>query len=388
MRKTKGTRYISYNKATESYRVRVPGAGQITVKTLDNAIQERDRRLNLIEKGKINIDPQMTFKQWFDIWLERYCTSNNPRTKEGYKDDIGRSCNSLYNKKMLNIKPHHISNLLLDMAKRNLAYSTIKRTKAILCSVFSSIRDNGFIDYDRLPTEGAKLPPKTATKYISIPRRAFSAEHLEKIVDASRNFSCNGKTCKIYTAALLILTRTGLRLSELLGLCREDIVFINDEELTISINRTVHTIKNASNNGNSWIIGLTKSEKSRRTLMIKDKRCVTLIRYILSLTNRPAFYENQEYNFLFATRTGRPISKSNFTRNFVKIRKVIGSDIRIHEIRHSVATLMANNPAISYNNAAAFMGHSLNVFMRYYVHPGDDYLNSCSDAINSAFKRK
>ena len=89
MRKTKGMRYISYNKATESYRVRVPGAGQITVKTLDNAIQERDRRLNLIEKGKINIDPQMTFKQWFDIWLERYCTSNNPRTKEGYKDDKG-----------------------------------------------------------------------------------------------------------------------------------------------------------------------------------------------------------------------------------------------------------------------------------------------------------
>ena len=66
----------------------------------------------------------------------------------------------------------------------------------------------------------------------------------------------------------------------------------------------------------------------------------------------------------------------------------MGSDIRIHEIRHSVATLMANNPAISYNNAAAFMGHSLNVFMQYYVHPGDDYLNSCSDAINSAFKRK
>ncbi len=122
--------------------------------------------------------------------------------------------------------------------------------------------------------------------------------------------------------------------------------------------------------------------------MIKDERCVTLIRYILSLTNRPVFYGDQEYSFLFSTRTGRPISKSNFTRNFVKIRKVIGSDIRIHEIRHSVATLMANNPAISYNNAAAFMGHSLNVFMQYYVHPGDDYLNSCSDAINSAFKRK
>jgi hypothetical protein len=47
---------------------------------------------------------------------------------------------------------------------------------------------------------------------------------------------------------------------------------------------------------------------------------------------------------------------------------------------------MANNPAITYNNAAAFLGHSLNVFMNIYVHPNEDVLNSCSNAISAAFK--
>lgn len=386
MKKAIDMKYITYDKKLETYRVRVPGAGQVTIKLLDDAVKERDKRVEMVQKGKINIDSSITFNDWFYYWLEKYCTTGNQRTKEGYRDDIERSCQSIFNKKMLNIKPYHISELLLEMAKNNLAYSTIRRTKAILGSVFNSIRDNGFIDYDRLPTDYANLPPKTATKYVQVPRQAYSAKELDILVDAARNFSSNGKTCKTYTVALLILTRSGLRLSELLGLCWNDITFVNNDEMTISIKRTVHSVKNSD--GSSWIIAPTKSEKSKRTLLIKDKHCVYLTQSMCSLAHHPISYGNQEYDFVFSTRTGRPISKSNFTRNFVKIRKIIGSDIRIHEIRHSVATLMANNPSISYNNAAAFMGHSLNVFMRYYVHPGEDLLNSCSQAISDAFKKK
>lgn len=382
---TSDMKYISYDKKLGSYRVRVPGTGQITRKSLENAIKERDLRLTMVANGKINIDSSITFKEWFDIWLERYCTSTNQRTKEGYEDDIGRSCNCLYNRKMLDIKPYQITNILLDMAKRNLAYSTIRRTKAILCNVFNSIRDNGFIDYNRIPTDGVRLPPRTATKYVSKPRRAFNTKHLESLVEASHNFSNNSKTCKTYTAALLILTRTGLRLSELLGLCKEDIVFVNDEEMTISINRSVHTVKKKTKEGYYWMIGPTKSDNSRRTLLIKDRRCVDYTRFMCTRAKKTIVYDGQEYNFVFATESGRPISHNNFFRNFGKIRRVIGSDIRIHEIRHSIATLMANNTSISYNNAAAFMGHSLTVFMQYYVHTGDDVLNSCSTAISTAY---
>ena len=74
-------RYISFDKKNGSYRIRVPGTGQIATLTLEEAIKERDLRLHMVQKGKINIDANTTFKDWFDIWLERYCTTNNQHTK-------------------------------------------------------------------------------------------------------------------------------------------------------------------------------------------------------------------------------------------------------------------------------------------------------------------
>ena len=236
-------KHISYDKKLDSYRVRVPGTGQILCKTVEAAIKERDRRINLIKSGKIKIDFNITFQQWFEIWLEKYCSTTNQHTKEGYEDDINRSCESLFNLKMLNIKPYHINDLLISMARKDIAFSTIRRTKAILSSIFRSIRDNGFIDYDRLPTDGIRLPSKTTTKYKPEPRRAFNIETMNKLTEASATFSKNRETCRMYTAALFILTRTGMRCSELLGLCRNDICITNDKEMTISIARSVHTVK-------------------------------------------------------------------------------------------------------------------------------------------------
>lgn len=381
-------KYVTYDKKLDSFRVRVPGTGQVLRKTIESAIKERDRRISLIKSGKIKIDFNITFKQWFEIWLEKYCSTPNQHTKEGYEDDINRSCESLFNLKMLEIKPYHINDLLQSMAHKDIAYSTIRRTRAVLSSIFRSIRDNGFIEYDRLPTYGVKLPPKTATKHKSVPRRAFDIETLDKLTEAAKTFSKNKESCQLYTTALLVLTRTGMRCSELLGLCREDISITKADEMTISITRSVHTVKKKKNvEGLTWIIGPTKSENGNRTIFIKDNDCVTQMRYLLTLDIVPIMYDEQEYHFIFRTNTGRPISKSNFTRSFVKIRKKTDSDIKIHEIRHSIATLMASNPTISYNNAAAFLGHSLNVFMKYYVHPSERNFSSCSLAISSAFKK-
>ena len=97
MKKAIDMKYITYDKKMDTYRVRVPGAGQITIKLLDDAVRERDKRVEMVEKGKINIDSSITFNDWFYYWLEKYCTTGNQRTKEGYRDDIERSCQSIFN---------------------------------------------------------------------------------------------------------------------------------------------------------------------------------------------------------------------------------------------------------------------------------------------------
>ena len=384
---TVSMKYITYDNSGQYYRVRVPGMGQIIVYSMEEALAIRDDRLKLSQSGKININANITFEVWFNLWLNKYCTTDNICTKDGYNEDINRSCQILFKKKMLDIQPYHINEVLKIMVNKGFAFSTIKRTRAVLGSVFASIRDNGFIKYDRLPTDGVKLPRKNTIKYKSTPRRAFNAETLLSLADAADDYSRNDLQCQKMKTAILLLIHTGMRLSELLALCKEDISISDDKKLSISITRTVHPIKRTSSPYDlTWVIGPTKSTTSIRTIFIEDAKIVAMVRLLLNLVHSKALYASTEYDFLLCTKSGLPISKSNFTKSFIEIRKIAGTDIRIHEIRHSIATLMAQAPGISYNNAAAFLGHSLTVFMKYYVHADNKGLEDCSGAITKALK--
>ena len=97
-------------------------------------------------------------------------------------------------------------------------------------------------------------------------------------------------------------------------------------------------------------------------------------------------YKGDEYDFLFATSTGTPLSYHNFRREYNKIRAQVDYSsydhpCKPHEIRHSVATALAHTPGLSYADAAEFLGHSLEVFMNTYVHATNDGIWSCATAI-------
>lgn len=53
---------------------------------------------------------------------------------------------------------------------------------------------------------------------------------------------------------------------------------------------------------------------------------------------------------------------------FAKIRGEINSPIRVHEIRHSVATILGADRDIPFADSAKFLWHPKEVFIKYYVH--------------------
>ena len=79
-------------------------------------------------------------------------------------------------------------------------------------------------------------------------------------------------------------------------------------------------------------------------------------------------YATVEYDFLFATKSGTPILHSAFNKMFKKIRESAGCPIRVHEIRHSVATILGADSSIPFANSAKYLGHSKEVFIKHYVH--------------------
>ena len=88
---------------------------------------------------------------------------------------------------------------------------------------------------------------------------------------------------------------------------------------------------------------------------------------------------------MYATRSGNPVLLSNFEDDFRIIRKkacaykdIRNKDgtgttryyIKIHEIRHSVATILAHETTFEEHiEAANMLGHTVDVFRNTYVHP-------------------
>jgi len=57
---------------------------------------------------------------------------------------------------------------------------------------------------------------------------------------------------------------------------------------------------------------------------------------------------------------------------FKKIRESAGSTIRVHEIRHSVATILGADRNIPFADSAKFLGHTKEVFIKHYVHAQEE----------------
>lgn len=363
--------YITYERNRNKYLVRVPGCMALRFEDKEEAIKKRDVLREMMQNKQIRINSSITVKEWLEYWLNRYCGDLTEKTRQDYQDLFRNHCTALYRLRMVDVKPFDINDIIMSMVDKKVAHSTIVRTRAALSSAFNRVKSEGLIEYNRVPTDGIKIPKQNlATKDSEYIRKAYPQEVLEKLVEVAKQYCTNKRLCQRYTAALLILTKSGMRLSELLGLCKKDVTEIGDDYIKLKLNQSTHQVdKKRSHAGKAWTVDPLKSKASYREITIIDKDLVPLAQELIEGEHPLVRYEGKDYDFLFATRTGTPILKSNFYRDYNKIRKIVGQPIRIHEIRHSVATILAAEPTIPFANSAAFLGHSKEVFLKYYVHP-------------------
>jgi len=76
----------------------------------------------------------------------------------------------------------------------------------------------------------------------------------------------------------------------------------------------------------------------------------------------------QEYDLVFPKMTGMPQNSDHLTREFLALVRASGLPrIRLHDCRHTAATIMLNHgipPVI----VAGMLGHSLAILMNIYTH--------------------
>lgn len=170
----------------------------------------------------------------------------------------------------------------------------------------------------------------------------------------------------MYICLFEILYYCGLRRGELLGLTWNDINF-NSRRLTVRNN--VVSVKNES--GGYWSISTPKTASSARTIPLP----AVLIEHLKQLKNESKkIYGFSEWWFIAGNI--KPIADSTLRkRNNDNASKAGVQRIRIHDFRHSCASLLINNGA-NVTIVAKYLGHTkIEETLNTYSHMFENKLN-------------
>lgn len=165
---------------------------------------------------------------------------------------------------------------------------------------------------------------------------------------------------------------TGARIGETLALTWND---INFEKEYLDINKT---IAKETDSNNDRIISTPKTPSSIRHISL-DKTLVKMYKSYLNDEKKNISFSYNNYIF----GGSNPISQSTVTRNKNKYCELSNTKkIRLHDFRHSHATLLISN-GIPINNLSHRLGHS-NVFttLNTYSHYIEQY-DSTTDLLSS-----
>ena len=286
---------------------------------------------------------EMTIEEVYLKYLEYVCLKCKPQSLRSIKSRFENYILPYFK----SIKINQITALKylewqMEMQDKNFSYKYLKSLHYSMVSLFNfgitflSVKKN-------IPSQVGNFKNSYETKTIE----CWNIEEFNRFVDVIDNFQ--------YKVLFEFLYFTGARLGEALALNWNDLngnlVFINK------------TISKENINGKR-LITLPKTKKSIRTIHI-DNKLMTELYKLHEYYNR--LYGKCNLNFIFGGI--KPLAPTTIERkknNYCKLAGV--KQIRIHDFRHSHATLLVENQ-IPINDISARLGHSnINFTLETYVH--------------------
>lgn len=258
------------------------------------------------------------------------------------------------------IKPSDAREWAVRMQKKGFSYKTISNYKRSLKASFCmAIQD----DCVRKNPFDFKL--SDVIEDDSKSKIALNEEQEQALLD----FIARDTTYQRYYDDVLILLKTGLRISELCGLTKQDLDF---EHHTISVNHQLLKDKDG------YYIDEPKTKSGIRKVPMSDETEQAFKR-VLKRTQKPTIKEIDGYkNFLFLNDSGYPMQKSNYetilngiVRKYNKTHEDKLPHITPHTLRHTFCTKLAQknmNP----KNLQYIMGHSnVMLTLNLYTHSSE-----------------
>ena len=282
-------------------------------------------------------------------WLDTYCEPRLAQnTIRGYRVNVEKHIAPYIGQIQLDrLQPKDIQSLYAALSRKGLSGTSIRYVHNNLHKALSYAVKHELIV--RNPADLVDIP-----KINRYEAQTLTPEQVIKLLQ-----ECSGQD--IYLPVMLAVT-LGLRRGEALGLQWDD----------VDLSAGTVTIRHSANfNKGGFTLSSTKTQNSRRTLLLPDKLRI-VFESTLSRQQNIAVFAGAGYNpyRLVCCRTdGLPLSSNALNHQFkAALERSSLPAIRFHDLRHTNATLMLRN-AVPAKIVSAMLGHSsIGITMDTYSH--------------------
>ena len=285
--------------------------------------------LHQIDTGGFVKPGKVTVAEFLERWLDEYVRPNlAPRTTEGYEHIIRRHIIPRLGSILLTqLKSDHLQKYYADLqtkgrlgGKSGLSPRTVRYVHVTLHAACKSAVRWGLLS--RNPADTVD-PPRHEQHEMHI----LDEPQVKALLEAARSTP--------YYALFYLALYTGMRRSELLALRWCDIDLILGE---VSVARSLHRLKDGR-----IVFGSPKTAKGRRMIALPPTASVVLRNHreqqkaIFAILGRPL----EESDLVFCQTDGHPTLPDTVTHAWIKLVRRVGLEhIRLHDLRHTHASLM------------------------------------------------
>lgn len=327
----------------------------------DLSLREKEREIQRdLEDGIDTKGKKMTLCELYaKKTAQRSNVKKNTQAGRKYLMDALKQ-DKLGSRSIDSIKPSDAKEWAVRMKEKGYGFKTISNYKRSLkASFYMAIED----DYVRKNPFDFQL--SEVIEDDSESRQALSEEQEEKLL----SFLQHDTVYQKYYDDVLILLKTGLRISEFCGLTKKDIDF---EHHTISISHQLLKDKDG------YYIDEPKTKSGIRKVPMSDET-EQAIKRVLKRKQKPKIKEIDGYrDFLFLSVNSYPMQESNYrytlkgiVKKFNKNHEEQLPNITPHILRHTFCTKLAQmnmNP----KNLQYIMGHSsITITLDLYAHASE-----------------
>ena len=299
--------------------------------------------------GGINVKPTRNTLGGFMVdWLDNYVSTRvRARTLEGYRQRAKHIIGDIGSIPLADLRPNHITRYYTDKSESLSPGTLIKHHNLIRDCLSHAVR------WDLLVRNVAEAvePPRARKKEM----RAFSVPEIHKFLSACPQGP--------WHTMFHTLIWTGIRRSELLGLRWSD---LNLDMASMQVRQSLVRLQDGT-----YVIEEPKTFKGLRSLDLAPSTCLSL----------KAHRENQkrdaallgipfsEIDLVFGHPDGSPRTPSTVTQQFRRTARRAGfSDVRLHDLRHTHASLMLQQ-GTDMKTTSTRLGHASIAFtMDTYAH--------------------